>query len=164
MMLPTSRFEVEYTPAQVLGKRMRKARTSAGFTQKELASHIGRLTTYVQGVELGIDDMDPMTQWRWLAACGEYATPPEELPINANVVLLAPTNPAKALSDTVPVDKWQLPLHRDILRAARKYAHLSQPKLGKLLDRTASYICQVERGKCGITAALSLAWMRACGL
>ena len=159
-----SRIVVEYSKAQILGKELRRARLFAGFTQKELAHQLGRLTPYISGVERGEDDIDPTTMWRWNAACGIITPQPAHAPLSGNVAHSPPSNPTAALLALIAPHRLAIPPHRDILRGVRRNAKLSQPKLAQLLNCTASYVCQVERGKCGITEQMARDWLRACGI
>lgn len=140
-----SRIELQATAQQILGRQLRKARIDAGYRQKELALQLGRLTPYISGVECGIDEIDPATQWLWLSACGIQAVPPDKLPVNANPQPFTP------------------PLGTD-LREIRRNACYTQEELATKLHCSASYVCQVERGKCPVSESICRRWLRACGL
>lgn len=146
MTYPAHGIELELTSLQLLGKQLRRDRLAAGFTQKELAQHLGRLTPYIQGVECGVDDIDPTTIYLWQLACGVQAAPPSQLPINANPPTSFDPPPGEAM------------------RQARLDACLTQVELAHILHCSQSYVCQVENDVRPVSDGVYRRWLRACGL
>lgn len=141
-------MELERTPQELLGKQLRQARLDAGFTQKELARQLGRLTPYISGVECGVDTIDPMSIWQWLTACGVPAPMPDATtPLN-----------------TPYVEPVFIPPAGDVLRSARRNACLTQVELAAAMRCSQAYVYQVERGKCPVSRRMWGRWMRACGV